>query len=133
MVLKVEPFVSLEGCSEGAGLSSGAKLSPRTVCTDESDRRLASEISESVVETDRTDAARPCCTLISRSARASARVGAATTSDVALVAVASETCRLLVKAEIKDGRAGLLDGPSGDGLDTFALVADRSASCTAEV
>lgn len=49
-------------------------------------------------------------------------------SERALVAVASDTCLRLTSDEIKEGSAGLLVGPKGEGFWTVAFVADKSAS-----
>lgn len=54
---------------------------------------------------------------------------AAEASDAELVAVASDTFLRFTNEEIKDGRAGDFELPSGDGFGTDAFVADRSASC----
>lgn len=78
------------------------------------------------MEIDRTDSARPCCTLMSRASKDVT----ADASDTALVAAASDTCLRLTNAEMREGSAGPLCGPSGAGLATEALVADKSASCS---
>lgn len=45
-----------------------------------------------------------------------------------MVAVASDTCLLLVKDVINEGRAGAFDVPSGEGFGELALVAESNAS-----
>lgn len=91
---------------------------------DESEVWPDADASESTVETDRTEAARPCCTLMSKASKDVV----ADVSDTELVAVASDTCLRFTREEINEGSAGLFDGPRGDDLVTEAFVAKSSAS-----